>query len=135
MQIVLPTARDLGLTNPSNPTKNIMAGAKYIDQLRDLVPVEATEPDRTYLALAAYNVGIGHLNDALELTKRQGADPSQWADVRERLPQLSDPAVYRDLRYGYARGSETVNYVENIRAFHDLMIWVATRDQLLSSRR
>ncbi|KTG17661.1 MULTISPECIES: membrane-bound lytic murein transglycosylase MltF [unclassified Guyparkeria] len=135
MQIVLPTARDLGLSNPSNPTANIMAGAKYIDQLRDLVPVEATEPDRTYLALAAYNVGIGHLNDALELTKRQGADPTQWAHVRERLPQLSDPAIYREMRYGYARGSETVNYVENIRAFHDLMIWVATREDLLAARQ
>ena len=39
------------------------------------------------------------------------------------------------MRYGYARGSETVNYVENIRAFHDLMIWVATRDELLATRQ
>ncbi len=135
MQIVLPTARDLGLTNPANPTANIMSGAKYIAQLRDLVPENATEPDRTYLALAAYNVGIGHLRDALKLTERQGGNPTEWADVRERLPQLSDPAIYRDMRYGYAHGDETVNYVENIRAFHDLMIWVATREDLLSERQ
>ncbi|MCL7744335.1 membrane-bound lytic murein transglycosylase MltF [Guyparkeria hydrothermalis] len=135
MQIILPTARGLGLTDPSNPTANIMAGAKYIAQLRELVPEEATEPDRTYLALAAYNVGIGHLSDALVLTRRQGGDPTQWAAVRERLPQLSDPAIYRDMRYGYARGSETVNYVENIRAFHDLMIWMATRENLLAARQ
>ncbi len=134
MQIVLPTARDLGLSNPADPTANIMAGAKYIAQLRELVPEDAEEPDRTYLALAAYNVGIGHLNDAVELTRQQGGDPTQWAHVRERLPQLSDPAVYREMRYGYARGSETVNYVENIRAFHDLMIWVATRQDLLEER-
>ncbi|TKA88718.1 membrane-bound lytic murein transglycosylase MltF [Guyparkeria sp. SB14A] len=134
MQIVLPTARDLGLANPADPTANIMAGAKYIAQLRELVPEEATEPDRTYLALAAYNVGIGHLSDALDLTRQQGGNPTQWADVRERLPQLSDPAIYREMRYGYARGSETVNYVENIRAFHDLMIWVATREDLLAVR-
>lgn len=135
MQITLPTARGLGLRNPGNPTANIMAGAKYIAQLRQLVPEEATEPDRTYLALAAYNVGIGHLNDAIELTRRQGGNPTQWADVRERLPQLSDPEIYRDMRYGYARGSETVNYVENIRAFHDLMIWIATREDLLAARQ
>ncbi|MFP4462871.1 MAG: membrane-bound lytic murein transglycosylase MltF [Guyparkeria sp.] len=133
MQIVLPTARDLGLTNPADPTANIMAGAKYIAQLRELVPEEASEPDRTYLALAAYNVGIGHLSDALELTRSQGGNPTVWADVRERLPQLSEPAIYREMRYGYARGSETVNYVENIRAFHDLMIWVATRKDLLTA--
>ncbi|MDG4866515.1 membrane-bound lytic murein transglycosylase MltF [Guyparkeria sp. 1SP6A2] len=131
MQITLPTARDLGLRNPADPVQNIMSAAKYIDQLREMVPDTATEPDRTYLALAAYNVGIGHLRDALELTRQQGGDPNQWADVRERLPQLSDPAIYRDMRYGYARGSETTNYVENIRAFHDLMIWVGTRDGLL----
>ncbi|MFI9652571.1 membrane-bound lytic murein transglycosylase MltF [Guyparkeria halopsychrophila] len=135
MQIVLPTARDLGLSDPTDPTASIMSGAKYIAQLRELVPEEATEPDRTYLALAAYNVGIGHLRDALELTSRQGGDPAQWADVRERLPQLSDPAIYRDMRYGYANGDETVNYVENIRAFHDLMIWVATRKVLLTERQ
>ncbi|MFN2381169.1 MAG: membrane-bound lytic murein transglycosylase MltF [Guyparkeria sp.] len=135
MQIVLPTARDLGLSNPADPTANIMAGAKYIAQLRDLVPEAATEPDRTYLALAAYNVGIGHLSDAIGLTRRQGGDPTQWAEVRERLPQLSDPAIYREMRYGYARGDETVNYVENIRAFHDLMIWVATRQDLLADRQ
>ncbi|MFO7581318.1 membrane-bound lytic murein transglycosylase MltF [Guyparkeria sp.] len=131
MQITLPTARGLGLSDPSDPVSNIMSGAKYIAQLRQQVPESATEPDRTYLALAAYNVGIGHLSDALQLTRAQGGSPEQWNDVRERLPQLSDPAIYRDMRYGYARGRETVNYVENIRAFHDLMIWVSTRDALL----
>ncbi|MFP4639153.1 MAG: membrane-bound lytic murein transglycosylase MltF [Guyparkeria sp.] len=131
MQITLPTARGLGLSDPTDPVANIMSGAKYIAQLREQVPEAAMEPDRTYLALAAYNVGIGHLSDALELTREQGGSPAHWNDVRERLLQLSDPAVYRDMRYGYARGSETVNYVENIRAFHDLMIWVSTRDALL----
>ncbi len=131
MQITLPTARGLGLSDPTDPVANILSGAKYIDQLRDQVPEQALEPDRTYLALAAYNVGIGHLSDALELTRDQGGSPEQWNDVRGRLLQLADPAVYRDMRYGYARGSETVNYVENIRAFHDLMIWISTRDALL----
>ena len=135
MQIILPTARGLGLKDPTNPVRNIMAGAKYIAQLRDQVPEKATEPDRTYLAMAAYNVGIGHLKDALELTREQGGDPTSWPDVRPRLLQLADPAIYRDLRYGYARGSETVNYVENIRAFHDLMIWVATREAMLAARQ
>lgn len=134
MQITLPTARGLGLSDPGDPTRNIMAGAKYIAQLRDQIPENTAEPDRTYLALAAYNVGIGHLEDALELTRDQGGNPADWPDVRSRLLQLADPSVYRHLRYGYARGSETVNYVENIRAFHDLMIWVATRNALLAGR-
>lgn len=130
MQITAPTAQDIGLIDPSNPVKNIMAAAKYLDQLRAMIPDNAQEPDRTYLAMAAYNIGIGHLTDAIKLTKEQGGDPNRWRDIRERLAQLSNPKIYRKLRNGYARGDETIQYVENIRALHDLMIWVETQHHL-----
>lgn len=133
MQITAPTAHEIGLTDSSNPTKNIMAAAKYLDQLRTMVPDNAKEPDRTYLAMAAYNVGIGHLTDAINLTKEQGGNPNSWRDVRERLALLSNPKFYRKLRNGYARGEETIQYVENIRALHDLMIWVKTQRSLSQS--
>ncbi len=126
MQITPPTAQSIGLNNPGNPTENILAAAKYLDQLRDQVDDQAPEPDRTYLAMAAYNIGIGHLNDALTLTRQQGANPDRWRDVRPRLLQLADPTVYRKLKAGYAQGEQTVRYVENIRALHDLLIWVET---------
>ena len=126
MQITPPTAQSIGLNNPGNPTENILAAAKYLDQLRDQVDDQAPEPDRTYLAMAAYNIGIGHLNDALTLTRQQGGDADRWRDVRPRLLQLSDPSVYRKLKAGYAQGEQTVRYVENIRALHDLLIWVET---------
>ena len=131
MQITAPTAQDIGLIDPANPVKNIMAAAKYLDQLRALIPDNAKEPDRTYLAMAAYNVGIGHLSDAIKLTKIQGGDPNRWRDIRERLALLSNPKYYRKLRNGYARGEETIQYVENIRALHDLMIWVETQHNLI----
>lgn len=131
MQITAPTAQDIGLIDPANPFKNIMAAAKYLDQLRSMIPDNAQEPDRTYLAMAAYNIGIGHLTDAIKLTKRQGGDPNRWRDIRERLALLSNPKFYRTLRNGYARGEETIQYVENIRALHDLMIWVETRHSLI----
>lgn len=129
MQITLPTAQDLGLHDRGDPVKSIMSAAKYLAQLRSQVPENAKEPDLTYFAIAAYNIGIGHLSDALKLTAAQGGDPDRWQDVRDRLTELSDPKVYRKLRYGYARGEETVQYVENIRALHDLMIWVGTRNE------
>jgi membrane-bound lytic murein transglycosylase F len=81
--------------------------------------------------MAAYNVGIGHLTDAIKLTKIQGGDPNRWRDIRERLALLSNPKYYRKLRNGYARGEETIQYVENIRALHDLMIWVETQHNLI----
>lgn len=126
MQITPPTAQWIGLDNPGNPTENIMAAAKYLDQLRKQVDDQAPEPDRTYLAMAAYNIGIGHLNDALALTRQQGGNVDRWRDIRPRLLQLSDPAIYRKLKAGYAQGEQTVRYVENIRALHDLLIWVET---------
>lgn len=129
MQIMLPTAQDLGLHDRGNPAKSIMSAAKYLSQLRTQIPEKAKEPDLTYFAIAAYNIGIGHLSDAFTLTEEQGGDPNRWQDVRERLTELSDPKIYRKLRYGYARGEETVQYVENIRALHDLMIWVGTRNE------
>lgn len=131
MQITPPTAQDIGLIDPGNPVKNIMAAAKYLDQLRAMIPDNAQEPDRTYLAMAAYNIGIGHLTDAIKLTKLQGGDPNRWRDIRERLALLSNPNIYKTLRNGYARGEETIQYVENIRALHDLMIWVETQHHLV----
>lgn len=135
MQITAPTAQDIGLIDPANPVKNIMAAAKYLDQLRALIPDDAKEPDRTYLAMAAYNIGIGHLTDAIKLTKLQGGDPNRWRDIRERLALLSNPKYYRQLRNGYARGEETIQYVENIRALHDLMIWVETQHKLIQDAK
>ncbi|WP_407276413.1 membrane-bound lytic murein transglycosylase MltF [Halothiobacillus sp. DCM-1] len=135
MQITPPTAQSIGLNNPGNPTENIMAAAKYLNQLRDQVNDNAPEPDRTYLAMAAYNIGIGHLNDAITLTTQQGGNPDRWRDIRARLLQLSEPAVYRKLKAGFAQGEQTVQYVENIRALHDLLIWVELhRDQTESAR-
>lgn len=129
MQITLPTAQELGLHDRGDPVKSIMSAAKYLSQLRAQVPERAKEPDLTYFAIAAYNIGIGHLSDAFRLTAEQGGDPNRWQDVRDRLTELSDPKIYRKLRYGYARGEETVQYVENIRALHDLMIWVGSRNE------
>lgn len=130
MQIVPRTARSLDLQNPFDAVANIHAGARYIAQLRDQMDDQTPEPDRTYLALAAYNIGIGHLGDALMLTEQQGGNRHQWPDVRQRLPMMMNPEIYQELTYGYARGTETFNYVENIRAFHDLMVWQETLNSL-----
>ncbi|MHB8919902.1 MAG: membrane-bound lytic murein transglycosylase MltF [Halothiobacillus sp.] len=132
MQIMPPTAAYVGLTDPSNPVKNILAAAKYLGYLRTQIDDQAPEPDLTYLALAAYNIGIGHLNDAIKLTKQQGGDPNRWRDIRERLTQLSNSKIYPKLRNGFARGEETAQYVENIRALHDLMVWVEIHNQQMN---
>ena len=76
------------------------------------------------MALAAYNIGMGHLEDARVLTERQGGNPDLWVDVKRRLPQLRQKKYYRTTKYGYARGDEALQYVENIRRYYDSLVWL-----------
>jgi membrane-bound lytic murein transglycosylase F len=121
MMLTLPTARMLKVSNRLDPRASIMGGAKYLSRLRARLPIEITEPDRTWVALAAYNVGNGHIADARKLAMRFNQNPNQWQVLKDVLPLLSDRNYYRSLEFGYARGSEPVQYVQRIRDYHDLM--------------
>ena len=90
------------------------------------IPELVTKPDRLWLSLAGYNVGFGHLEDARILTQRQGGDPDKWFDVKKRLPLLSQKKHYQTVKHGYARGREPVSYVDNIRNYYDLLVWLNT---------
>ncbi|MFP3873849.1 MAG: membrane-bound lytic murein transglycosylase MltF [Thiohalophilus sp.] len=122
MMLTLITAREVGIQSRMDPRQSIMGGAKYLANLRGRLPEAITEPDRTWIALAAYNVGMGHIYDARKLAREQGRDPNSWHDFREVLPLLSQKQYYQDLRYGYARGSEPVRYVRRIRNYHDMLL-------------
>jgi len=87
-------------------------------------PPRIQEPDRTWLALASYNVGFGHLEDARRITQMQGGNPDTWLDVKERLPLLRQRKWYKRTRYGYARGEEPVKYVDNIRRYYEVLNWI-----------
>ena len=82
------------------------------------------EPDRTWMALAAYNQGIGHLLDARALAAQLGGDPNRWLDVRNALPLLSRERWFKKTRYGYARGREAVGFVGNVRNYYDMLSWL-----------
>ena len=103
--------------------ESLRGGARYLKNIHRRLPGDIYEPDRTWLALAAYNIGMGHLEDARVITDRQGGDPHLWRDVMERLPLLEDPAHYRTVRHGYARGNEAVTYVQNIRHYYSILQW------------
>lgn len=124
MQITNSTADHLKVENRDDPTQSIYGGARYFKLLANLLPPEIAEPDRTWMTLAAYNMGIGHLLDARELTKQLGGDPNRWLDVRNRLPLLTQPRWYSKTRHGYARGHQAVIYVGNIRAYYDMLVWL-----------
>lgn len=127
MMLTHNTMRFLGLENRRDPEQSILGGARYIRLLKDKLPERITEPDRTWLALAAYNVGYGHLEDARILTQKAGHDPDKWMDVKEHLPLLTQKKWYSQTRHGYARGREPVRYVENIRSYYDVLVWHSER--------
>ncbi len=128
MMLTQATARHLGIENRTDPEQSINGGARYFLRVRDKVPDRVPEPDRTWLALAAYNVGFGHVEDARILTQMRGKDPDRWSDVREFLPLLSQKKWYTKVKRGYARGWEPVLYVDNIRSYYDILLWM-TSDQ------
>ena len=90
MMLTQPTAKQLGVSNRVDPVQSIDGGSHYIRTLIDKMPSPIKEPDRTWMALAAYNVGINHLEDARMITRRRGRDPNRWKDVKESLPYYHD---------------------------------------------
>lgn len=123
MMLTRRTAEELGIEDRIDPSNSITGGARYLQQILKRLPAHIKEPDRTWMALAAYNVGYGHLQDARILARRNGGDPDRWADVMKTLPLLMEKQWYRQTRYGYARGMEAVRYVQNIRSYYDVLVW------------
>ena len=121
MMLTEDTADRMNVTNRLDPRESIVAGAKYLALIRDQLPDRVAEPDRTWMALAAYNQGYGHLEDARILTERMGMNPDSWTDVKKWMPLLNQPGYYESLKHGYARGGEAVILVENIRSYYDML--------------
>ncbi|MDO3388259.1 membrane-bound lytic murein transglycosylase MltF [Gilvimarinus sp. SDUM040013] len=129
MMLTRTTARELGIKNRLDPEQSIRGGARYFKSLYNRIPDRIAEPDRTLLALAAYNVGMGHLEDARRLTEHLGDNPDLWEDVQQHLPKLAKRKYYSGLKYGYARGWEPVQYANNIFKYRDIIAWHAQQEQ------
>jgi membrane-bound lytic murein transglycosylase F len=134
MMLTKDTAAIMGVDDRVDPAQSIEGGAEYFLRIRDRLPAEIREPDRTWFALAAYNVGYGHLRDAQMITSRKGKDPNLWVHVRKNLPLLTQKQWYSQTRHGYARGWEPVMYVENIRNYFDILIWLTRGGKIETER-
>jgi membrane-bound lytic murein transglycosylase F len=131
MMLTLSTAKEMDVKNRLNPDQSITGGTRYFRKLLDRIPASVTGQERIWLALAAYNVGYGHLEDARVLAQQHGANPNRWEDVKDYLPLLSKRQYYKFTKHGYARGQEAVDYVQNIRNFYTILAWNdLERDQM-----
>ena len=122
MQIMPGTADHLGIARSRlyEPEANIAAAAKYIGELQRTFSDIRDQYERTNFVLASYNGGAHHIRDAMALAKRDGKNPHRWSDVSGYVLKLATPKYYNDpiVKYGYMRGSETVDYVNRIRQRH-----------------
>lgn len=123
MMLMPDTARSLGVRDPFDARESIEAGARYFVKVREQVPSRIPEPDRSWFAIASYNMGYGHVEDARVITQRLGGDPDRWDEVARNLPKLSEEAWYLQARNGYARGWEAAYTVERVREFAKVLEW------------
>ena len=131
MMLTRQTAQQMGISDRLDPVLSVYGGAKYLTILVDKIPDRIPDPDRTWFALASYNVGFGHLEDARVLTEKAGGDSDSWVDVKKALPLLSEHKWYSQTRYGHARGHEPVKFVENIRKYYAMLMHL-TREETMA---
>jgi membrane-bound lytic murein transglycosylase F len=124
MMLTKNTANGVGINDRVDPVQSIQGGAKYLERIKERLPSTINEPDRTWFALASYNVGYGHVQDARIITEQMGKEPDLWAHVKKNLPLLTQHNWYSKTKHGYARGWEPVMYVENIRNYYDILTWL-----------
>ena len=127
MMLTNATANYMGVSDREDPYEAIPAGARYFAQLRKRL-ADIPEPDRTWFALAAYNVGYGHVRDAQRIVRMQGGTPNRWLSIRDALPLLSQHKWYSQVPNGYARGWEPVKYVKNVRTYFEILNWLEPGD-------
>jgi len=121
MMLTEETADRMKVANRLDARESILAGAKYLLLLMDSLPEETGQPDRLWFALAAYNLGMGHLNGARRFAPGLKRDPNLWVDMKQVLPLMARPEYYQRLKSGRARGGEAVILVENVRNYFDIL--------------
>ncbi len=128
MMLTQATADYLDIEDRTDPESSIFGGAEFLARQIERIPDGVAEPDRTWMALAAYNVGFNHLLDARQIVRWQGGDPDTWVDLSETLPLLARQRWYSRVEFGYARGWEPVLYVNNIRNYYNIIRWITANE-------
>jgi membrane-bound lytic murein transglycosylase F len=115
------TADHLRVSNRLDPKQSIRAGSQYFSDLRDSLPDSVPEPDRSWMAVAAYNLGMGHFNGARHIAQGLQKDTNSWYEMKAVLPLLARPQYYERLKSGKARGGEAVITAENVRMYYAIL--------------
>jgi membrane-bound lytic murein transglycosylase F len=129
MMLTANTAEIVSVQNRADPRESILGGARYLANVLNKFPERIPEEDRMLMAVAAYNIGFGHVEDARIITESKRADKDSWEDVRAHLPLLADEAWYPHLKRGYAQGQIPVQYVDNVRHYYWLLAGLSATEK------
>ena len=121
MMLTESTSDMMKVDDRLDPKQSIPAGAKFFLWLKERFPARIPEPDITFMTLAAYNVGVAHVEDARVLAQRLKLNPDSWADVKKTLVLLSQPEYYVNAKYGYCSCGSAVIYTESIRSYYQIL--------------
>ena len=130
MMLTKPTADSLGIKNRLDAEQSIKGGTIYVKQIINRIPDTIPNEERIWFALAAYNMGMGHLWDARSLAIKLNKNPDSWQDVRQILPLLSEEEYYTDLKYGFARGYQAVHFVDSIQQYYMSLVGYLLESEL-----
>ena len=127
MMLTQNTAKMLNVDR-LKPNESILGAARYFSNL--LIKYSAyNEITRTNLALASYNAGPNHINDILLLAKNNGDNIERWDVLKNYLYKLNQKKYYKKMKYGYARGWEAVQYIENVKQYYDIITFLENKDK------
>ena len=129
MMLTKDTAKEVGIENRKDPRNSIFGGAKYLRSIYDRIDYKLDDNEKKWFAIAAYNIGLGHVKDAIMLATKDGVDIRKWSDIEPYILMLSQSEYYKQTKYGYARGWETVKYVQNIKQYYDIIVFLDSQDK------
>ncbi len=121
MMLTEDTSDMMKVSDRLDPKQSIPAGAKFFLWIKDQFPERIQDQDRTFMALASYNIGIGHVEDARVLAQRLKLDPDRWADVKKAMLMLTEPKYYINAKHGYCGCAQPVIYTESIRSYYKIL--------------
>jgi membrane-bound lytic murein transglycosylase F len=128
MMLTKNTAKEVKIIDREDPIQSIEGGAKYLRKLINNLPDKINSDDKIWFAIASYNIGFRHVEDAIQMAHNDKVDSGSWSIVEPYILRLSQSRYYKNTKYGYARGWETVKYVQNIRQYYDILVFLDSQD-------
>ncbi|MBT6755385.1 MAG: membrane-bound lytic murein transglycosylase MltF [Gammaproteobacteria bacterium] len=128
MMLTKNTSKEMNVEDREDPIQSIEGGAKYLKKMLRNLPDNINNDDKIWYAIASYNIGFRHIEDAMKMADNEGVDSGNWYLLEPYILRLSQSKYYKNTKYGYARGWETLKYVQNIRQYYDILVFLDSQD-------